>query len=250
MEYLKDILYVNKTSFLKTLDSIKKNWIIVFTGLVYSALSIVSFSLLGILFQGILGIFAGIIITIVTSSFISNYLYLLFNVINYNRITMQDFKEGFTHFIWKVYGVFFIGYLGSYLLGAISNILGSGSIILSLIISISILVLLNPLPETIYIKSYSPWESILYTFEFMMENWLNWIIPNILFHLGLYFLTGNMLINLFNTHISFNLSFNLRYIVMYLVGQALFSFIMIYRGHLYKLLSGSTRRKRMFMNKF
>lgn len=247
---MKDLIYLNKSSFNKTVKSLRKNWMIIFTGIIYTFLNIAIFSLVNIFLTGILSILSGIVVAIITSAFISNYLYLLFNVINYDRLSVQTFKDGFKYFLWKIYGVLFIAYLGSYLLGIVSNILGNLSFIINIVIYAVILILLNPLPETIYLKSYSSWESVQSTFEFMQENWLNWLLPNIVFHGVLYFITGNILTNIFTTHLSFNMIFGIRNIVLYVLGQGLFSFIMIYRGHLYKLLSGSTRRKRMFMNKY
>jgi hypothetical protein len=128
--------------------------------------------------------------------------------------------------------------------------LGGLSFIINIAVYLGIFVLLNPLPETIYLKSYGSWESVQSAFEFMGENWLNWILPNVIFLGAIYLITGNVLTNIFTTHLSFNMVFSIRNIILYIVGQGLFSFTMIYRGHLYKILSGSTRRKRMFMNKY
>lgn len=250
MNILKDIIYVNKEAAMKTLESFQKNWIIIFTGILYTILNIGIYGILGTLLSGPLFILSGIIAAIVSAAMISNYLYLLFNIINYNRVTIQDFKNGFTYFLRKLYIVIFIGYIATRLLSLAANILGNVSVIILPLIYISALIILNPLPETIYLKYYDSWESIMETADFMKENWLNWAIPNIIFSILLYILTGNRLFNLFNTHISFNFIFNFRGLAIYLIGQVIFSIMMIYRGHLYKLLSGSTRRKRMFMNKF
>ena len=249
-EILKDIMYINKASLNRTIKSFSKNWIIIFTGIIYTILNIAIYSLLSLLLTGFLSILSGIVIAIITAAFISNYLYLLFNIINYDRISVQAFKDGFKYFLWKIYGVLFIAYLGSYLLSILSNMLGNLSFIINMVIYLGILVFLNPLPETIYLKSYSSWESVQNAFEFMRENWFNWLLPNVIFFGALYLITGNILTNLFTTHLSFNMVFSFRNIVLYIIGQGLFSFTMIYRGHLYKLLSGSTRRKRMFMNKY
>ena len=127
---------------------------------------------------------------------------------------------------------------------------GTNAALLSRVISIVILIALNPLPETIYQKNYSSFESIKYAFEFMKENWFNWMLPNIIFYFLLYLITNTLLLDVFTTHLDFNFSFTIKGIVLYFLGQTLFSFIMIYRGHLFKLLSTSTRRKRMYMNKF
>ncbi len=250
MDIIKDLIYINKSAFNKTIKSLSKNWIIIFTGIVYTILNVAIFSLISVFLTGFLSILSGIIVAIITAAFISNYLYLLFNIINYDRINMQIFKDGFKYYLWKIYGVLFIAYLGRILLGILSNMLGGLASALNIVIYLSILIVLNPLPETIYLKSYSSWESVLNTFEFMQENWLNWLLPNVIFHLVLYFITGNLITNVFTTHLSFNMVFSIKNIIIYLLGQGLFSFIMVYRGHLYKTLSGSTRRKRMFMNKF
>lgn len=250
MEIIKDLVYVNKLSLQKTIKSISKNWIIIFTGIIYTILNIAIFSLVGIFMTGFLSILSGIVVAIVTAAFISNYLYLLFNIINYDRINIQIFKDGFKAFLWKIYGVLFIAYLGNMLLAIVSNMLGSLSFIINIVIYLGIFILLNPLPETIYLKAYSSWESVQSAFEFMQENWLVWLLPNVILFGVLYIITGNIMTNLFTTHLSFNMVLSIRNIILYLMGQGLFSFAMIYRGHLFKMLSGSTRRKRMFMNKF
>ncbi|NMB26771.1 MAG: hypothetical protein GX987_01805 [Tissierellia bacterium] len=250
MDILQDIFMINKTTIKKSIKSFKKNWIIIFTGLVYTILNMAMLLILGTFFRGILFILAGFIIAVVSSSLISNYLYLLFNIINYDRITMDDFKDGFKYFLRKIYGIFFIAWIGSYFLSMIGGMAGTNAALLSRVISIVILIALNPLPETIYQKNYSSFESIKYAFEFMKENWFNWMLPNIIFYFLLYLITNTLLLDVFTTHLDFNFSFTIKGIVLYFLGQTLFSFIMIYRGHLFKLLSTSTRRKRMYMNKF
>lgn len=250
MNLLEDLIMVNKNIIKKSIKSFKNNWIIIFTGLVYTFLNMAMFVIISTLFRGVLSILAGFIVAIVSSSLISNYLYLLFNIINYDKITMDSFKDGFKYYLWKVYGVFFIAWLGSYFLSLVGRIAGTNAALLSRIISIVILIALNPLPETIYLKYYSPFESIQYAFEFMKENWINWIVPNVIFYILLYLITNTLSLNVFTTHLDFIFNFSIKGIGIYILGQALFSFIMIYRGHLFKLLSTSTRRKRMYMNQF
>lgn len=244
------MILVNKSTFKKSLKSFSKNWVIIFTGIVYVFLNIAMIIVANALFSGILSILAGLIIAIVSSSLISNYLYLLFNIINYDRISWDNFKEGFKFFLWKVYGIFFIAWIGSFILSSIAGMLGTNGELLNRVVSIVIIVGLNPLPETIYQKYLSSGESIRYAFEFMKENWINWLIPNILFYLVLYLVTNTWVLNIFTTHLSFNFDLTFKGIGLYILGQGLFSFIMIYRGHLFKLLSTSTPRKRMYMNKF
>lgn len=250
MDILKDIFMINKTALKKTIKSLKKNWMIIFTGLIYVSLNLVMMVIINTFFRGILFVLAGFIMAIVSSALISNYLYLLSNVIRYNKITTNDFKDGFTQYLRKIYGIFFIAWIGNIILTMLGGMFGSNGAMVSSIVSIVILVALNPLPETIYQKYYSPGESIQYTFEFMKENWVNWFLPNLILSYLLYVVTGRLILDLFTTHLGFNYSFNFKSIIIYLLGQTIFSFMMIYRGHLYKILSTSTRRKRMYMNKF
>lgn len=249
MDLLKDFKYVSQHSLKKTIESLKKNFLIIFTGLIYGIITIGVGVVVSFIFQGPLRIISGFITYFIQSAIISNYLYLLFNIINYNRFSINDFKQGFTAFLWKVYGVFFIIYIGRLLLSTL-GILGSGALFLNMIISFLALIVLNALPESIYLKSYAPLDTLMYALEFIKENWLNWLIPNLIFIGLIYIVTGNILTGLISTSIGFRLTLSLRSIILYISGQVMFSFMMIYRGHLFKLLSTSTRRKRMFMNKF
>ncbi|TJX13032.1 hypothetical protein E9840_11165 [Tissierella creatinini] len=250
MDLLKDFKYVTEHSFKKTIESLKKNYLIIFTVLVYWIITLTVGSIVSFIFRGPLWIISGFITYFIQSAIISNYLYLLFNIINYNRFNLNDFKQGFTAFLWKIYGVFFILYIGELLLSALGNILGTAAVFLNLIIMIAALVLLNALPESIYLRSNSPVDTLMYALGFMKENWLNWGIPNIILMGLIYLTTGNILTSFVNTSIGFVLGSGLKDIALYFIGQIIFSFMMIYRGHLFKILSTSTRRKRMFINKF
>ena len=250
MEILKDTINVNKQTIKKSFNSLMKNWVIIFTGIAYLIINILVFSVIFRLFTGVLSIIAGLIAAIVSAAMISNYLYLLYNIINYDRITFQDFKDGFGYFLRKVYGVFFYAWIGSFLISIIGGGFGSNRYILDLIISLSILILLNALPETIYLKSLDPMGSIMYSFDFIKDNWYNWLIPNAILYFSIYIFTGRVITNIFTTSIPTNVLFGGVNMIKYLIGQLLFSFTMIYRGHLFKLLSTSNRRKRMFMSKF
>lgn len=250
MDIFKDLLQINKQTLKKTVSSLKNNYMIIFTGIAYILLNTFVSMAVFTLFRGVLGLIGGIVIALFSASLISNYLYLLYNIINYDRLNFQDFKDGFTFFMRKVYVVFFFGYIGNMILSIFYGALGSNAYLLNMIVSISILVLLNPLPESIYLKDKDPMGSIMYAVDFMKDNWLNWLIPNVLFHGVLFYLTGNIITNLFSTHVNIGFGIEIGSIIKYLIAQVLFSFIMIYRGHLFKLLSTSTRRKRMYMNKF
>lgn len=248
MDYIEDIIYVNKQSLLKTIKSLKKSWPIIFAGLAYGAISLVLTGLLGLLFRGPLSILSGIISIIIISSLFSNYLYLLTNAIKYDRVTFDDFKNGFTQYARKIYSVIFVFYIVRLLISLLIGMFGPlGSTLISLL-SLAAFVLLNALPETIYQKYYGPVDTISYSFSFFSENILNWTIPNIVFIALLYYVFPSAL------NITFMISFrvlpSITQVGAFLAAQLIFNFAMIYRGHLFDLLSTSTKRKREYMKKF
>lgn len=253
LNILKDLLLVNKSTLRKTSKLFLNNWLIVFTGFAYTLLNIALLFVVSILFRiPILGFFSGIISFIATSAMISNFLYLLNQIIRYGRITFQDFKQGFTVYLWKVYGVLFIGWIASFLferiIGAfIYSINSSYAGAISFIISLLVLILLNALPESIYQKHYSAWETVMYAFNFVKENWIEWFVPNIIMLGAFYLVTGNVIRDVLAISSGYFFSYSIRGIVLYIVGQIMFSFIMIYRGILFDTLSTSTRRKRAYM---
>lgn len=252
LEILKDIYYVNLKTIKKSSKLFLDNWSIVFTGFIYTTINMVIFTVIGFLFRGVLGLVGGLLGAIVMSAMISNYLYLLQNIIKHGKITIQDFKDGFKVYLWKIYGVLFIGWISSILLNMFISPILSRAIsprLISTIISVLLLILLNPLPESIYQKFYSPWETIQYAFNFIRENWIEWFLPNILFIGILYFTTGKIINDLLAIQYTFNFDFSITGILFYIIGQVIFSFIMIYRGVLFEMLSTSTRRKRMYMRR-
>ncbi len=254
MNFLEDIIYVNKGALGKAVKSFSKNWMLAFTGIVYTLLNLLALNLLSVFFGGPLSILSGIAFALLRSVLASNYLYLLFNIVNYNRLTIDNFKYGFTYYLREIYGVYFVLYIVRLLLSLLTPALGGLGALggqLLLIINLLAMFILTALPETIYLKEYDAWESIVYSVNFLKENFINWIIPNLVFYLAIYFTAGEILQEIFNININFNFIFisNPIYIVRYIIGQVIFTFVMIYRGHLYKALSTSTRRKRTFMKK-
>lgn len=242
LNMLKDIIETNRSIISKAFKLTLHNWLIIFTGLIYSIVF-----LLLIRVASMFWIFGGILIAIVQSAIISNYLYLIENIILYDRISIEDFKKGFKVYIWKVYGVLIVIWFANYGAGIFLRPLLNirvGFLSLWTLIILGAFIFLNSLPEIIYQKHYDVGESFRYSFEFIKENWIDWFVPNIIFTILLLILFGGM-----NPINMLTRGTNLAQlnIFSYIIGQLLFSFIMIYRGLLFQVLSGTSRRKRMFL---
>ncbi len=256
MEFLKDIIYINKITGKKALDLFLKNWMIIFTGLIYTTINIAAVFLASpFLSVPILNIVASVLLYFLAVALISSYFYILYSIIKYKKFEFRDIKIGLKVYLNEVIRILFVGWIASVIVfrlivPILSNSLG-GYLDSSTIINILMIVLLiaiNPLPEVIYQKRYTGLDGVRYTFEYMKENWIEWLIPNVILIGLLYLVTGSTITSLFSTGINFNTNIlSIKSIGLYLIGQVIFSFTMIYRGVLFETLSTSTRRKRMFM---
>lgn len=244
MNFIEDIILTNKGIVTKSFRLAIKNWKIFLVGIAYLILSRV----IGVVasYASILG---GIISALFLSAIISNYLYLIENIINYDRFTMEDFKRGFSVYIWKVYSIFIIFFIARLVLGLfVAPIVASMGLIgiaIWFMIGIGAFIMLNPLPEVIYQKHYERLEIITYSFEFIKENWPQWFIPNgIILAIGyiLHLATDQILILT-----GLGTSAFIATIIKSIAYQLVLFYAMIYRSQLFNILSTSTRRKRMFM---
>ncbi|WP_053956193.1 hypothetical protein [Inediibacterium massiliense] len=244
MNMIQDIYITNQKVLKKTIEASVKNWPIVFTGFVYLIISILLFRV-AVLF----GILGGILVGIVQNALLSNYLYLIENIIRYGKISIEDFKKGFTIYLWKIYGIFVVIWLVHYgidlILAPVMHI-KIGTFTLWTVIELVAFVFLNCILEVIYQRDESIGENFSYSFSFMKENFIDWWIPNILLGIMIYYILGQVMnINILMGNIP--LSFSIKGVVLYIVGQFLISFTMVYRGFLFGILSTTTRRKRLFM---
>ncbi len=248
MNFIQDIIETNKEILPKSIKSTIKNWKIFLVGIAYVFASLIMWRVAS--YAWILG---GIIMALFQSAVISNYLYLIENIVLYNRFTMYDFKTGFTVYLRKIYTILILFWLvdwGISLFLSPIRYISIGPLSLWFIIRLVAFVLLNTLPETIYQKHYDGLGSVTYSFEFIKENWIEWFIPNIvIFVMGyiINIISNNIIsIILINNPIPF-VDTIISIVVYSILYQLIIAFAMIYRGHLFNVLSTSTRRKRMFM---
>lgn len=214
-----------------------KNWPVMFVLLVYSVI----LTVVGVLAGGLYFI-GGIIIAIVSAACISSYLYLIENII-YSRIAgFNDFKNSFTPYLRKVINITFYIWIATYIYSLLSRaLMGLPFIgIINMLVELAVVVVLNPLPEIIYQTNYMDLGAIGASYEFMKENFIEWLVPNIILLGAIYYLfNGNML--------SFSVyAVSVVSIVKYIAGLFLLLFTMVFRGILFRFLNESTRRSRVY----
>ena len=111
------------------------------------------------------------------------------------------------------------------------------------LIQVAVYILLNPAPELIYQTRSSGIGVISDSYNFVVENWLEWFLPNIVLTLA-----GYCIFNILSA-ISIGLP-GVVQIFIVAVGMGLcLSYFMIFRGFLFAELHGSTRRSRAYRYK-
>ncbi|HBM81158.1 MAG: hypothetical protein QME45_08435 [Clostridiales bacterium] len=212
------------------------NWKVSFVLIIYSALMGVTYALASRLY-----FVGGILVALVSAACISSYLYLIEEIINSRVVSIYDFKNSFTPYLGRVINVTFYIWIASLvynllILRIIQNI--SGGFVINLIVYIAVIVLLNPIFEFIYQSYVTELNIFSACVSFMKDNFIEWMIPNAILILLIYYLFGG-------------LSFitwprNVPGILKYIAGLFVLLFTMIYRGILFRFLNESTRRSRLF----
>ena len=222
------------TALQRAWESVRKNWVVSFAPFVYGFI----LSLAGQLAFP-LGIVGGMIYTLVLQACLSSGLNLIRNMVESGKANFNDFLNGFTIYLWELIGIAFILWIPMRVLAGTLAGVPNGAVIY-LLVEIGLYVLLNAVPELIYQSRVSGLELIGASYNFIVENWLEWLIPNIILAIGGYFLMqffGGMTLLLPDWLQSFLDS---------LVFGLFLVWFMTFRGFLFPQLYGSTRRNRIY----
>jgi len=186
-----------------------------------------------------LGILAGIVLGLVLAALCSCYLYFVGEVVANSKVQLSEFRKSFGAYFWSVANVLFVYWLVSLVLGQLlshSPQARAAEVALRLVA----LVLLNAVPEVIYQRhTYGGLATIQRAVQFLQGNWLEWGVPN----LGLLALLWLVL----NNGQVFIGGFGIGGLLLWSVAfGSLLHMVMVFRGHLFDALDGSSHRQRMF----
>lgn len=254
MNFFEDLQLVYKKAGQDTLLKIKKAPQFLIFPFIYGILYTFAVTIIGTVVGASLGMFAGFIIPIVTSLILSSYFSILSDLIYYNRISFRNFSKTFMAYFASIYSVYFILMIISFLVPALSFVNGA-----YLLLSALITLALNPIAESIYIRGEYYTSAYTHSLEFMKENFLLWTIP-FLIYLGILHLLGfnfAMMISsnsIVDIPLGENIMTGLSYLnplnpynIKVLIASIITAVYAIFRGNLYRILVGSTRRKRAYM---
>lgn len=247
-----------------TVKSFIRSWIIavavvLFAGLMVLATTVVS----------PLGLVGGFILGAVNALLIGATLSLIeAAVIGARRLAIADLWSSFGHYFWEVISVGFILWVPLLLLeqGMASNPNGP---LIAAAIFLLLFIFLNPVPEVIYqVRHESPLDVIRTSYEFVIENWIEWFLPLAVavapFGLSFFFGISGRLgrgagldfyqvlilpFTLLTTWLSYLGLPELAGSALVLVLTPLVAVAMlIFRGHLFAALHGTSRRQRLFQS--
>ncbi|MBK7863737.1 MAG: hypothetical protein IPJ65_35055 [Archangiaceae bacterium] len=208
-----------------------KNW----WTLLLPVVLFVGFQLLaGVLARG--GFMGGFIAGLVLDAVLSCYLYFVAGTVALQKMTLSELKKSFLVYFWSVIGLFFVIWVANLALGFVMAANPRGRTIITAL-NLLALVVLNPAPEVIYTKgTRGGMDTIGTCLKFLQESWIEWFLPNLAIGAGLWFLYSEVM---------WRLPGGLQ-LLLALGAGSLFHIVMLFRGHLFQALDGSTHRQRMF----
>ena len=248
-----------------TIRSLARGWVAIIGVIVFAGLMITAGQL-----AAPLGFLGGLILGAVNALVIGGTLSLIQQAIFDTRpMTIQDVWESVGRYFWDVIGVGFVLWVPMLLLerGMAANPQGP---VISAAIFLLLFILLNPAPEVIYqVRHDSPLDVLRESYEFVIENWIEWFFPLavLIAPLGLSFFFGLssrlgrgggldffqmlalpfMLLTVLLGYLG--IPSESGWLLMLLTPPAAVA-MLLFRGHLFAALRGSSRRQRMFRQRF
>jgi hypothetical protein len=264
-------IHLYRQVFYATGRSLAKSWMAMLALIVFAVLFLGAARLVGPL-----GIAGGFLLGILNALLVGATLRLIEQSLGGARpLRFTDVTESFGHYFWDVIGVGFVLWLPTMLLemGMQANPYGQ---FLSSAFLLLVFILLNPAPEVIYqVRHNSPLDVFKTSYEFVVEHWIEWflpfailILPVVLSPSGLqeFFSLSGLVgrgagLNFFQilmlpvTAIGGWLSYvgidsGGQGIILLLLTPPVAMAILLFRGHLFAALHGSSRRQRLFSRQF
>jgi hypothetical protein len=184
---------------------------------------------------GAFGILSGLVMSLVLAALLSVYLYFVGELVSFSRVRPSELGLSVRAYLWPIVNLLFVVFIVRLVLSLLlQRVPGSGWIFLALYLAA--FVILNPAAEMIYQRgTHGGLETAQQSLRFIRDNWLEWFVPNVL--IGALLFGVASFITALPTPAMLLGGFLL---------AALFHVAMVFRGHLFKALAGTSHRQRMF----
>ncbi len=271
MNLVSSILHLYRQVLYSTGRSFARSWLTMVALIVFAVLFVVTSKI-----AAPLGIAGGFILGIVNALLVGATLRLIEQSLSASRtIQFTDVTESFGHYFWDVIGVGFVLWVPTMLLDMGMQANPYGQFLLSAFLLL-VFLLLNPAPEVIYqVRHDSSLDVLKTSYQFIMEHWIEWFVPFAILILPVV-LSPSGLMEFFSlsdrvgrgagldffqilllpfTAIGGWLSYvgfdsEGQVIVLLLLTPPTAMAILLFRGHLFAALHGTSRRQRLFSHQF
>jgi hypothetical protein len=237
MDLIKATLRIYRFALLQSAALLRKNWKVVFAPLVYGALLGAAGALLSPF-----GLIGGLLLVLAGDACMSSGLHIVENIVKAGRANFHDALSGFGVYLLEIVQISFILWVPLTLLSRTLGSTPNGALVL-LFIEVLLYVFLNAVPELMYQSRTSGLELLSGSGRFIMENWVEWLAPNLAFLAAGYFILKR-----FSTVVQ-HLPFPAGALIVASVSGAALAYLMIFRGVLFAELNGTTRRSRVYRYK-
>ncbi|HEX9878751.1 MAG TPA: hypothetical protein VGB25_00995 [Candidatus Binatia bacterium] len=237
MELVKATLWMYGVALERSLQLLKANWGMIFAPLAYGVIL-----LLATFIIAPLGLIGGILLALTMNACMSSGLYLVENVIRSGKTTPRDFWKGFGVYLWDIVMISFILWIPMIVASSVLNATPNGQLFM-LFVQLTLYIILNAVPELMYQSHASGVELLAASYQFIVDNWAEWFVPNLLITLGGYLAMRAL------RPITAALPFPAVIFMLSLVYGLFLSYLLILRGLLFSELNGSNRRARVYRYK-
>jgi hypothetical protein len=196
----------------------------------------------------------GFILGFVLAMCVSSYLYFIDGVVNGSRVSLADLGESWRPHLSSVINILFFLFLLHYILALLTPPGDETAMLLASLIELILLVILNPIPEIIYQGRSEGFSMLQESVDFLRSNGIEWFFPFVAlaifssFFFPMALLEGPLQFGrlTFPTSIGGGPQDSLFGIFWTLLSGFILFALMVFRGLLFRALSGTTRRQRIF----
>ncbi|HYR55061.1 MAG TPA: hypothetical protein VEM39_03030 [Myxococcaceae bacterium] len=179
-----------------------------------------------------LGFVGGILRQLFMAALTSCYLYFIGEIVAHSRVSVAEIGRSIGAYFWSTVNLFFVIWVAEMIPGFLRINLPAN---LMLALKLIALILLSAAPEAIYQRgTYGGLATIQRSISFLQEHWIEWLLPSAILLAALWWMPEIY---------GFGLS---GLLINAAVKGATFHLGMVFRGHLFAALDGSTHRQRMF----
>ena len=237
MEIVKATVWLYQLALARTVQLIRKNWAVLFAPLAYSVILSVASAMVAPL-----GFLGGMLLLLVGDACISSGLYLIENLLKMGKTDLNDFLKGWTVYLLDIIQISFILWIPMTLAAQVLYPLPNGLLIL-LFLRILIYTVFNVVPELLYQARLGGLEVLSASYSFVIENWIEWFVPNLFIGVAAYLALGPLAL------LATFLPAGGQFFFIVAVASFFLSFFMVFRGALFSLLRGTSRRSRIYKYK-